>query len=362
MNATPKQTARTVLTVAAIAGLLYVLYLVRDVVLLGLLAVFVAAALSGPVAVLQRLTKAPRAVAILLAYLVVIGLIVVVGLIVVPPLVDEIEQFVRHVPRYIDEIRNDSVLQTWDEKYGIVAKLEGEANKLPSLLSKAASDLESVTIGAAESLAKTIAVLAIAFLLLLDSPRLFELAYSRMPPERADQARRLAGQAASAIGGYVAGAFAVATLAGLAAFAAMEILGIPFAVPLAVVMAFFALIPLVGSAIGAVIIAIVALFEGPGTAIAFVAFFVVYQQLETHVLGPFVYKRTVQMRPIIVILSVFAGASVLGILGALLAIPAAATIQIALQEWWRVTHPYPPQDPSLPAAAPASPPEPEPAA
>ena len=358
MNASPKETARTVVTVAIIVGLLYVLYLIRDVVLLGVLAVFVAAALSAPVAAVQRLTNAPRALSILIVYLLAITLIVVIGLIVIPPLVDEIEQFVRHVPRYIDEIKNDSVLQRWDEKYGIVAKLEGEANKLPSLLSKAASDLESVTIGAAESLAKTIAVLAIAFLLLLDAPRLFNLAYSRMPPERAAQARRLSGQAASAIGGYVAGAFAVAALAGLAAFVAMEILGIPFAVPLAVVMAFFALIPLVGSAIGAVIIAIVALFEGPGTAIAFVAYFIVYQQIETHVLGPFVYKRTVQMRPIIVILSVFAGASLLGILGALLAIPAAATIQIALQEWWRMTHPTPPAelpDPATPESPPPAP-------
>jgi len=343
VNATPQQTARTVLTVAIVVGLLYVVWLMRDVVLLAVLAVFVAAALSGPVAAVQRLTKAPRALAILLVYLLAIGLVVGIGLIVIPPLVTEIEQFVRHVPRYIDEIRNDSLLERWDEKYGIVAKLEGEADKLPSLLSGAASELESVTIGAAESLAKTIAVLAIAFLLLLDAPRLFNLIYSRMPADRAAQARRLTTQAASAIGGYVAGAFAVAALAGLAAFVAMEILGIPFSVPLAVVMAFFALIPLVGSAIGAVIIAVVALFEGPGTAIAFVVYFIVYQQIETHVLGPFVYKRTVQMRPIIVILSVFAGASVLGILGALLAIPAAATIQIALVEWWRVKHPPPPQ-------------------
>ena len=365
MDATPKQTARTVLTVALVVGLLYVLWLLRDVVLLAVLAVFVAAALSGPVALVQRLTNVPRALAILIVYLLAIGLVVVIGLIVIPPLVDEIEQFVRHVPHYIDEIRNDSVLQRWDEKYGIVAKLEGEANKLPSILSGAASDLESVTIGAAESLAKTIAVLAIAFLLLLDAPRLFGLMYDRMPPARAEQAKRLTAQASSAIGGYVAGAFAVAALAGLAAFVAMEVLGIPFAVPLAVVMAFFALIPLVGSAIGAVIIAIVALFEGPGTAIAFVVYFIVYQQIETHVLGPFVYKRTVQMRPIIVILSVFAGASLLGILGALLAIPAAATIQIALQEWWRMTHPYPPdappEDPGLPPAPAGPPPDPEPA-
>lgn len=343
MSASTSQTARTVLVVAAIVSVLYVLYLIRDVVLLAVLAVFVAAALSAPVAAVQRLTHAPRALAILLVYVLLLALVALVGLVVVPPLVDEIEQFVRHVPRYVRELEQNATLREWDQEYGLVAKLEAEAGKLPSLLGSAAADLESVTIGAAERLAKAIAILAIAFLLLLDSPRLFGLLYSRLPEQHSVSVQRLVAQATGAIGGYVAGAFAVAALAGLAAFVAMTILGIPFAIPLAVQMAFFALIPLVGSAIGAIVIALVAAFEGPGTAIAFLAYFVVYQQLETHVLGPFVYKRTVQMRPVLVILSVFAGASLLGILGALLAIPAAATLQIGIQEWWRARHPPQPE-------------------
>ncbi len=348
------QTARTVLVAAAVAGALYVLWLLRDVVLLAVLAAFVATALSAPVAFLQRLTGLPRAAAILVVYLLLLGLLALLGLVIVPPLVDQIEEFVRRVPGYVRDVEDNATLARWDEQYGLLSKLESQAGKLPSLLSAAANDLETVTVGVFERIAELIAIMAVAFLLLLDAPRLFSLFYAQLPPEREAVARRLVGQATSAIGGYVAGAFAVGGLAGFAAFVAMEILGIPFAIPLAVQMAFFALIPLVGSAIGAIVIALVAAFEGPGTAIAFIVYFVVYQQLETHVLGPFVYRRTVAMRPVLVILSVFAGAALLGILGALLAIPAAATIQIALQEWWRLRHPEP-----APAAPTGPPGEPE---
>jgi predicted PurR-regulated permease PerM len=336
---TASQTARNVLVTLLILAAVYVLWLVRDVVLLLVLAVFVAVALSAPTTFVQRVTRLPRAASILIVYLALIGGVALIGAIVVPPLVDQIEELVRKIPSYVHRLENSETIRNWDAQYGLLDKLESQAGKLPSILRDAAGELESVTVGAAERLVELIAVLAIAFLLLLDAPRLTALVYVRVGPEREQRARRLIAQASGAITGYVAGAFAVATLAGLVSFVAMTILGIPFAIPLAVQMAFFALIPLVGSAIGAFFITLVALFEGPGTAIAFVAFFVVYQQLETHVLSPFVYRRTVAMRPVLVIVSVLVGAALLGILGALLAIPAAATIQIALQEWWRVRHP-----------------------
>lgn len=352
---TPIQTARNVLAAAVVVGAIYLAWLLRDIVLLAVLAVFVAVALSAPVALVERRLRLPRAAAILVVYVTVLALLVLVGLIVIPPLVDQVADLTRHVPRYVRRLDESPTLRHWDEQYGLVAKLQQQAGRLPSLLSSAVSELESVTVGIFERLAELIAILAIAFLLLLDAPRLLAFAYGRMEPARRERARRLAGQAAGAIGGYVAGAFAVAALAGLVSFLAMTVLGVPFSVPLAVQMAFFALLPLVGSAIGAIAIAIVAAFDSPGAALAWLAFFVVYQQVETHVLGPFVYRRTVAMRPVLVILSVLVGASLLGILGALLAIPAAATIQIGVQEWWRLRHPAPP----APATEVVPPPAPE---
>ena len=180
-----------------------------------------------------------------------------------------------------------------------------------------------------------VAILAVAFLLLLDAPRLLDFVFREVVPEREAQARRLIAATGGAVAGYVAGVFAVALLAGFVSFIVMSVLGIPFAVPLAVQMAFFAILPLVGSTIGATVIGLVALTQGWEVLLIWGVFWVAYQQTETHVLGPFVYRRAVDLSPVLVILSVLAGATLLGVLGALLAIPAAATIQILLREWWR---------------------------
>jgi predicted PurR-regulated permease PerM len=332
------QTARTVLTVAAIVGVIYLAWLLRDVLLLAVLAVFVAVALSAPVNLLQDRLRLPRAAAILVVYAALAGLLVLFGLLILPPLIDEVTAFLRAVPRYVRDLQDSGLIEQWDEEYGIVAKLEGEARNLPSIVATALSELETVTVTAIERVVELIAILAVAFLLLLDAPRLLGFVYRELAPEEA-KARRIAAETSSAVGGYVAGVFAVAALAGVVSFLVMTLLGIPYAVPLAVQMAFFAILPLVGSTIGATVIGIVAAFEGPGTVIAWAIFWVVYQQTETHVLGPLVYRKAVDMSPALVILSVMAGATLLGVLGALLAIPAAATIQILVREWWRSRRP-----------------------
>jgi predicted PurR-regulated permease PerM len=119
----------------------------------------------------------------------------------------------------------------------------------------------------------------------------------------------------------------------------MRILGIPFAGPLAVLVALFDLIPLVGSTIAGAVIAVVAAVVGfPGKLIAWVIFLVVYQQFENNVLQPVIYRRTVAIHPLIVIIAILIGGSLLGVLGALLAIPIAASVQIAVKEWWQYRH------------------------
>lgn len=359
---TTAQTARNVLAAACVVGAIYVLWLLREVVLLAILAVFVAAALSAPVGFVEQRLRVPRGAAILIVLSLLLVVLVALGLLVVPPLVDEVSAFVRSVPRYLREAQDSELLQKWDKEYGLFAKLEAEASRLPSLLASALSELEAVTVKVLERIVEFVAILAIAFLLLLDAPRLMNFVYRQLLSGREEQARRLAAEAAGAVTGYVAGVFSVAALAGVVSFLAMTVLGIPFAVPLAVLMAFFALLPLVGSSIGAALIAFVAAFEGLGTVLPWLAFWVIYQQTETHVLGPLIYRRAVDMRPIVVIVSVLAGAALLGVLGALLAIPAAATIQIVVREWWRMRHGTGPLAVAPPADAPGPGPGPGPGA
>jgi predicted PurR-regulated permease PerM len=331
---TVNQTARTVLTVAGIVGLIYVCWLLRDVLLLAILAVFLAVALSAPVNFLQGRLRMPRALAILVVYLLLAGALVLIGLLILPPLIQEFTAFLHAVPGYVRQLQDSGLIERWDDEYGVVAQVESQAKHLPSIVGGALSELETVTITAIERIVELIAILAIAFLLLLDAPRLLGFIYREVAPDE-PTARRIARETSSAVGGYVAGVFAVAALAGVVSFLVMTVLGIPYAVPLAVQMAFFAILPLVGSTIGAFVIGIVAALQGPEIVIVWAVFWVLYQQTETHVLGPLVYRKAVDMSPALVILSVMAGATLLGVLGALLAIPAAATIQILIREWWR---------------------------
>jgi predicted PurR-regulated permease PerM len=330
-----REIVRAVLTVAAVLAGLYLAYRLREVLGLVLMSVFVAVALSPAVGPLVR-RRVPRPLAILAVYVAILSTFAAASLVLVPPMVGEVGQLVREGPAYVNRLATSDVVRDYDRRYGIADRLNSQIDRLPGFLNDAAGELESVTVGVFQRAFELITVLTIAFFLLLDGPRIADFAFARFGSgER--RVRGLAAEAVRAVAGYVVGSVAIAALAGVVSFGAMTALGLPFAVPLAVVMAFFALVPLVGSAIGALPIAIVAaLHSFPTAAIAWVVFFTVYQQVESRVLGPFVYRRTVDLHPLLAIVSVLAGASLAGILGALLAIPAAAIVQILVRDWWRL--------------------------
>jgi predicted PurR-regulated permease PerM len=325
---------RVFFTLVALGVLLYTLYLVRSVLGLLLISVFLAVAL-GPAVDHVRDLKLPRPASILVVFLALFLAIFLIGMIVVPPIVEEVQAFADDVPAYIDDIRENETLRDYDDKYDITAKLEEQAASLPSRLGDAAGALQAVTVGVFSTLVQLVTVLTITFFLLLDGGRIVNFLLAQLRPRHQDRVRKVAGEIYGATGGYVAGAFTIATAAGLSTYVLLSILGVPFAVPLAVLMSFFGLIPLVGSTIGGLLVAVVTLFaDFPGDLLVWVAFVVVYQQLENNVLQPFVYRRTVNLHPLAVITAILIGSSLLGVLGALVAIPIAAAIQIALKDVW----------------------------
>jgi predicted PurR-regulated permease PerM len=145
--------------------------------------------------------------------------------------------------------------------------------------------------------------------------------------------------AASAVGGYVQGALTIALIAGVQAFIVLSILGVPFAAPLGVLAGLASLIPLVGATIAAVLIGVVTVFHDfPTATIVWTIWAIVYQQLENNLIQPQVQRRTVQVQPFIVLVAVLFGSTLLGIVGAIVAIPVAASLQIAVREWWEWRH------------------------
>jgi predicted PurR-regulated permease PerM len=325
---------RVFFTLVACGVLLYLLYLVRSVLGLLCIAVFLSVAL-GPAVDRMRRLRLPRAPSILAVFLSMFLAIFLIGLVVVPPIVTEVEAFAADVPQYIDDIRENETLREYDDKYDITQKLEQQASSLPSRLGDAAGALRAVTVGVFSTALQLVTVLTITFFLLLDGGRIVNFILAQVRPEHQARMRKVAGDIYGATGGYVAGALTLATAAGISTYVILSILGVPFAVPLAVLMAFFDLIPLVGSTIGGVLVAIVTLFaDFPGDTIVWVVYVIVYQQVENSVFQPLVYRRTVNLHPLAVISAILVGSSLLGVLGALVAIPIAAAIQIALKDIW----------------------------
>ena len=339
--------AKIVLVACGVLAGLYLLYLIREVVGLVLIAIFFALAIAPAVNWLND-RKVPRWAAILLVYLGIAGGIFGVGLVVVPPIVNGVNNLSEDLPGYVDDLRKNETFRDYDNKYDITEKLKEQADELPSKLGDAAGTLRDVTVGVFDRLVQLFSILVITFLLLMDGPKILRFAYRQLPDEREALVRAVASDISDAISGYVFGNFVISVLAGLVTYLTLSILDIPFAAPLAVMFGFFDLIPLIGATLGGIIIAIVTAFvDFPTALIVWTIVLIGYQQLENNIIQPVVYGRTVQIHPLVVIVAVLIGAALLGVLGALVAIPAAAAIQSAVRDLWRFRHGATAQAPPL---------------
>lgn len=357
--------ARTVITVLVIVGFLWLIWRLRKPVSWIVIAMFIAVALSGPVNLMSR--KLPRGLAILFAYL---GLVLIpagVIAIVVPPLVREGTNLANDVPSYVsdlqDWVNDNDRLKELDKEYSIVDRLRERAEELPTPLDDAASTLSSVGGTIVGSLFATFNILILSIFMVASGRRWVDRAIDFARPEHAPRIRRAVDRIATAVGNYVGGALLQATIAGITTFIVLTILGVPFAAPLAVLTALFDLIPLVGATIGALLVGIVTVFHDfPVATIVWLIWAVAYQQVENTMIQPQIQRRAVEVHAFVVLVSVLFGATLFGVLGALLAIPVAASIQIAVREWWDyrrasvvelppgVEMPAPPDPPGTPPA------------
>jgi len=253
---------------------------------------------------------------------------------VVPSMVKEVQQVSREAPRYEQELRRNQTFRRYDDRYHITARIQGDARGLPSQLGEATGPLQDVTVKAFGALGQFVTVLSVAFLLMLNGRRYMGMGL-RLTGSREGRYRKLVTDINQAVGRYMLGNIAISVLATMATWLVLTVLGVPYALSLAIVVGFFDLIPLVGATIGAIVVALATLtVDFPAATIVWMAFVIVYQWVENYLVQPLVYGRALHVNPLVTILGVLAGASLLGVLGALLAIPIAAAVQIILRDWW----------------------------
>jgi predicted PurR-regulated permease PerM len=355
---------RIVLVIVSVAIVLYLLWRLRKPISWVLISVFLAVALSPPVNYLARSMKRGFAIAIVYFGLLLVPILLIA--LIVPPLITQGNNFADNVPQYADDVtefvQKNKRLRELNADYDITQKLQDEAGKLPDRLGGAAGTLRDIGFGIVNSLFALLTILVMTAFLLGSGKEWTDRIIASRPPEERQRLRRSLDHMASAVSGYVAGALTIALIAGSATFIVLTILGVPFSGPLAVLAGLMSLIPLVGATIAAVLIGVVTLFEDfPTATIIWTIWAIVYQQLENNLIQPQIQKRTVNVHPFITIVAVLFGGTLLGIMGAIAAIPIAASIQILVREYVDLrTISLKSPEPPPPSGAPP-PPDPAPA-
>jgi predicted PurR-regulated permease PerM len=279
----------------------------------------------------------PRWLAILIVYVILLGLFVFLILQVVPPIIREFENLGSKVPGYVHDFRQwanqNQQFQDLNHKYHITQTLAQQASTIPSKLGGAASDVQSVTVSILEHLLAAITILALTYFLLLDGREQGERMLSRMQPDTATRLGRIGARIAGVVKAYVSVNLLLAISAGVFTWLVLDLLGVDLAVTMGVIVGFLDLVPLIGFTVGGFFVAIVASFHNfPGALIAWLVLFLVYQQVQDRVIQPLLYKNAVQIHPAVAIVAILVGGQLAGILGALLAIPTAATIGVLIDE------------------------------
>lgn len=306
-------------------------------------AIFLALALSPAVDLVQRSRirgrSLPRWLAILVAYVIAFTAFGFLIVHVIPPIVREFEQLGSQLPTYVTDFEKwangSEAFRELNEKYDITHLLSQEAATLPAKLGDAAGAAKDISVGILNNLVEAIVVVTLAYFLLLDGATQFHRLSGRLHEPVRDRVRRLGVRIAEIVRSYVTVNLALAALAGIFTWVSLELLNVELAVPLAVLVAFLDLVPLIGFSVGGLLVAIVACFHNfPSTVLIWLVLFVLYQQLQDRVVQPMVMRRAVRVHPAVAIIVVLAGAQLAGILGALLAIPVAASLGAIIDEVW----------------------------
>jgi predicted PurR-regulated permease PerM len=336
---TVRAVLRTVLVVVAVVLALLLIYLLRKPLTWIFIAGFIAIAVSGPITFLQRWMR--RGFAIALVYIaLILTPFALIGLLV-PPIVTQGNNLVHNLPEYAQKVsdfvnKNDQ-LRKLQKDYDLTGKLEEQARKLPSKLGDAAGLLSDIGLGIVNSIFAAVTIIVLSIFMVGSGRRFLDAWARQYGPEREQWMNNLFGRIGTAIGNYVAGALVQATIAGVTSWIMLLILGVPYALPLAVIVFLLDLVPLVGATLGAIIVGIVTVFSDfPIDTIIWAIYAIVYQQVENNVIQPRIQARAVEVEPLVVLVSVLFGSTLFGVLGALLAIPVAATIQITIREYVRL--------------------------
>ncbi|AKT52929.1 membrane protein [Arsenicicoccus sp. oral taxon 190] len=287
--------------------------------------------------IVQRLirggmSRGPAVAFVMFGALVVFALL---AWLVVPPVAEQAGALVQNAPSYVNELLQQRWVQDLDKNYNLTAQIQKQVNDRltdQGFLSTVAGGIIGAGQAVGSGIFQTFTVLILTLYFLASLPTTKKAAYAVVPASRRARVVYLSEEMMRRVGSYAIGQVGVAAINGLLSWVAMRFLGVPYAEVLAVSVAFLGLIPMVGATLGGALVTLAGLLQSTQTGIVLLVYYIVYQQVENYVIVPRIMQRTVAVPGAVTVVAALAGGTMLGVLGALLAIPTAAALLLLYEE------------------------------
>ena len=318
------------LGVALAYGLVHALITIRSVLVLLLIAAFLAVGLNPAVEFFQRRgLRRGRAVAVVL----VLVLLVFAGVLyaIVPPIVEQSQQFATQAPQYLKDLERNRTVASLDRRFHFLKQLTATV-KSPATVNQAFGGVLGVGKVVFSAVFSTLTVLTLMLYFMSSLPTMKHSALRALPRSRRARVGLLLDDILERIGSYVAGCLTIAACAGALTFVVLEVTGVPYPLALTLVVVVTDLVPVIGATIGAVAVTLAAFTVSAPVGVGVGLYYLAYQQVENFLIYPRIMQRSVDVSPAATIVAVLVGGSLLGVLGALLAIPIAAAVQLVMLE------------------------------
>ncbi|MGB0099978.1 MAG: AI-2E family transporter [Nocardioides sp.] len=321
------------------AGVLLAIWLAMNVQAIGstlmlvVVALFLAAGLNPSVEFFERhgMRRSYAVLTVILAFLAAVVLFVVA---IAPVIADQIAALTENAPHWLADLQRNRHIQELDREYDVIAKVQDYVTN-GDFLSAIFGGAVGVGLAVLGALFNGFIILVLTLYFLASLETTTSAIYRLAPASRRDRVSRLGNRIVRSVGGYVSGAFIVATSAGISSLIFLFVAGLgEYAVALAFVVALLDVIPMIGATIGAVIVSAIAFATDWKIGLACVIFYIVYQQLENYVIYPRVMSKSVDVPGAVTVVAALIGAALFGVVGALLAIPTAASALMLIREVW----------------------------
>ena len=327
----------TILKIVAILIGLWLLWKIFDIILILFVVVIITATLSPTVDWLSK-KKVPRILAVTLIYILALAILGGTAYLVIPPFIEQIKELTIDLPQILAKISPSlsSIREQYLEQPSFVAILHRSLEALSGQLTQIPINIFSTAQGFFSGLIITLAVFVLTFYLLLEKNSLKNLLESILPKEKKENAFAVLHQVRVKWGAWVRGRLLLSVIVGLITYIGLAIFGVPFALALAILAGLLDIIPYMGPIIAAAPAIIIAFFISPWLGLMVLILYVVVQLFEFIVLVPKIMQKAVGLSPVTIIIALLIGAKLAGILGVILAIPAAAGIVVLFTEWKRI--------------------------